>query len=102
MRESGFGREGGCEGIAAYLRTPEVKSKPETPAPDFKAMPSPTTPASGGIDRTPKLYIGGKQTRPDSGHSYTISAKGRELGLAPLGSRKDIRNAVEAAHKAGA
>ncbi len=98
MRESGFRREGGCEGIAAYLRAPEVKSKPETPAPDFKAMPSPTTPASGGIDRTPKLYIGGKQTRPDSGHSYTISAKGRELGLAHLGSR----NAVEAAHKAGA
>ena len=102
MRESGFGREGGREGMAAYLRAPEVKSKPEVSAPDFKAMPSPNAPAPSGIDRTPKLYIGGKQTRPDSGHSYTITAKGRELGLAPLGNRKDIRNAVEAAHKAGA
>ena len=24
------------------------------------------------IDRTPKLYIGGKQTRPDSGYSITV------------------------------
>ena len=53
------------------------------------------------IDRTVKLYIGGKQARPDSGYSMEVrSPDGRLLGEAPLGNRKDIRNAVEAARKA--
>jgi aldehyde dehydrogenase (NAD+) len=53
------------------------------------------------IDRTVKLYIGGKQARPDSGYSMEVrGADGRLLGEAPLGNRKDIRNAVEAARKA--
>jgi aldehyde dehydrogenase (NAD+) len=53
------------------------------------------------IDRTVKLYIGGKQARPDSGYSMEVHAgDGRLLGEAPLGNRKDIRNAVEAARKA--
>jgi len=52
-------------------------------------------------DRTVKLYIGGKQARPDSGYSMEVhSADGRLLGEASLGNRKDIRNAVEAARKA--
>jgi aldehyde dehydrogenase (NAD+) len=64
----------------------------------------PEHPASFGdpaIDRTVKLYIGGKQARPDSGYSIEVrAADGRLLGEAPLGNRKDIRNAVEAARKA--
>ena len=72
MRESGFGREGGREGMAAYLRAPAPKERPEASA-DFTATPHPETPASAGIDRTAKLYIGGKQTRPDSGYSYAIT-----------------------------
>lgn len=99
MRESGFGREGGREGMAAYLRAPSPRERPETRA-DFTAFPHPEMPATSGIDRTAKLYVGGKQTRPDSGYSYAISHKGAGIGLAPLGNRKDIRNAVEAAHKA--
>jgi len=48
-----------------------------------------------------KLYVGGKQARPDSGYSFEVrAADGRLLGEAPLGNRKDIRNAVEAARKA--
>ncbi len=48
-----------------------------------------------------KLYIGGKQARPDSGYSIEVrGADGSLLGEAPLGNRKDIRNAVEAARKA--
>jgi aldehyde dehydrogenase (NAD+) len=59
-----------------------------------------STPA---IDRTVKLYIGGKQARPDSGYSMEVrAADGHLLGEAPLGNRKDIRNAVEAARKATA
>ncbi len=54
-----------------------------------------------GPDRTAKLFIGGKQARPDSGYSYAVlNSGGREVGLAGLGNRKDIRNAVEAAAKA--
>jgi len=53
------------------------------------------------IDRTVKLFIGGKQVRPDSGYSMAVrGADERLLGEAPLGNRKDIRNAVEAARKA--
>jgi aldehyde dehydrogenase (NAD+) len=53
------------------------------------------------IDRTPKLYIGGKQARPDSGYSLPVlDDRGRQIGEVGQGNRKDIRNAVEAAHKA--
>jgi aldehyde dehydrogenase (NAD+) len=107
-RESGFGREGGREGMWEYLRpatervrAAKVRAKKAT----FE-----TAPSSGGgrkstglpsLDRTAKLYIGGKQSRPDSGYSYTVhNALGRPAGQAGLGNRKDIRNAVEAAHKA--
>jgi len=101
MRESGFGREGGRAGMRDYLR-PERTKTPARPAPRSPAAQPANTAQAGGIDRTPKLYIGGKQARPDGGHSYTVTgAGGAVLGQVPLGSRKDIRNAVEAAHKAG-
>jgi aldehyde dehydrogenase (NAD+) len=65
------------------------------------AQPVATAPALPPIDRTPKLYIGGKQARPDSGYSMPVrDAAGRQVGEVGLGNRKDIRNAVEAAHKA--
>ena len=48
-----------------------------------------------------KQYIGGKQARPDSGYSFPVYGReGELLGEAPLGNRKDIRNAVEAARNA--
>jgi aldehyde dehydrogenase (NAD+) len=54
--------------------------------------------ATVGIDRTVKQYIGGKQARPDSGYSYAVYGRdGAFVGEAPVGSRKDVRNAVEAA-----
>jgi aldehyde dehydrogenase (NAD+) len=53
------------------------------------------------LDRTPKLFIGGKQARPDSGYSLKVhSSGGQVLGEVGDGNRKDIRNAVEAAHAA--
>lgn len=102
-RESGFGREGGREGMYEYL-TP-VWEKGTTLRAAVGKMP-PVAPGVGGapktgIDITAKLYIGGKQTRPDGGHSYAVFGKGgAEIGQAALGNRKDIRNAVEAAQKA--
>ena len=97
LRESGFGREGGWEGLLAYLK-PTTKPKPLAQA---KPAPEPATPEVAGLDRTAKLFIGGKQARPDGGYSKAIySPRGKLLGHIGLGNRKDIRNAVEAAHAA--
>ncbi len=115
-RESGYGREGGREGLLEYLEPAWFKNAPALK--EFSAVSSPSSekPASADsknkasdnfpspvVDRTVKLYIGGKQTRPDSGYSMEVrAADGRLLGEVPLGNRKDIRNAVEAARKASA
>ena len=103
-RESGYGREGGKEGLLEYLEPSWFKSAPVLPT----ARPAPTETSDGergstttDIDRTVKLYIGGKQARPDSGYSMEVRSKnGQLLGEVGLGNRKDIRNAVEAARKA--
>jgi aldehyde dehydrogenase (NAD+) len=101
-RESGFGREGGREGMTEYLAPVKKKSAKE-PA-KAKLSAEPTASAFEGqpaLDRTAKLFIGGKQARPDSGYSYSVlDAKCHSVGQAGLGNRKDIRNAVEAASKA--
>src|SRR6202171_3214684 len=103
-RESGYGREGGREGLLEYLEPSWFKHAPSLPAvkppADQKSMDNYHS-AIPAIDRTVKLYIGGKQARPDSGYSMEVrAADGRLLGEAPLGNRKDIRNAVGAARKA--
>ncbi|MEM9427092.1 MAG: aldehyde dehydrogenase family protein [Pseudomonadota bacterium] len=95
VRESGFGREGGWEGLRAYTR--EVAG----PRPKAAAAKAATIAAPDAVDRTAKLYIGGKQARPDSGYSHAVlDAKGRVLGHAPVANRKDVRNAVEAMNAA--
>jgi aldehyde dehydrogenase (NAD+) len=147
-RESGFGREGGREGVYEYLRLDAWRNdaplgvNEAVPAKDARAVPvaasslrqrivstaarepaagalpvSPPallasyglgpdesesdTPAAPGIDRTAKLYIGGKQVRPDGGYSLPVQdAAGRYAGDVAEGNRKDIRNAVAAARKA--
>jgi aldehyde dehydrogenase (NAD+) len=103
-RESGFGREGGREGLLEYLEPAWFKQAPPVHATSLaidQPLEQPADFAAPPIDRTVKLYIGGKQARPDSGYSMEVrGAGGRLLGEAPLGNRKDIRNAVEAARKA--
>jgi len=107
-RESGFGREGGREGMWEYLKPVPAESGAPAPVLDPAGELAPVA-ASGGeesaimppIDRTPKLFIGGKQVRPDSGYSRPVmGADGRLLGEVGDGNRKDLRNAVEAAHAA--
>jgi aldehyde dehydrogenase (NAD+) len=123
-RESGFGREGGREGLFEYLR-PAWQSRPR---PEFTlpakgsgdpawGSATPARPAlingskaNGGktdgtelphVDRTPKMYIGGKQARPDGAYTrQVLGPKGNLVGQVGDGNRKDIRNAVEAAHAA--
>jgi aldehyde dehydrogenase (NAD+) len=103
-RESGYGREGGREGMREYLEPVWFKNAPQLPAAPILPAPDEEEPDGvPAIDRTVKLYIGGKQVRPDSGYSMEVrNAEGKLLGEAPLGNRKDIRNAVEAARKAEA
>ena len=97
VRESGFGREGGLEGLAAYTRT---KAKART-LDRIAPVPTPGEPEVAGLDRTAKNYVGGKQARPDGGYSRGVwSKRGKLLGHVGIGNRKDIRNAVEAARNA--
>lgn len=96
VRESGFGREGGWEGLQAYTR-PAGKSKPLKTVEAFKG----DAVEPQAVDRTAKLYIGGKQARPDGGYARAIcNRNGTLIGQAPIANRKDIRNAVEAAQGA--
>ncbi|MGV6806256.1 MAG: aldehyde dehydrogenase family protein [Ruegeria sp.] len=92
VRESGFGREGGWEGLAAYTK-PKGRTKPLAKVEALTGEGGPVDP----IDRTAKMYIGGKQARPDSGYSKPVWGKSGLLGHVGLANRKDVRNAVEAA-----
>ena len=104
-RESGFGREGGREGMWEYLQQTRnaergTRNKKRAPVPrsDFRVPRSEAIPP---IDRTYKLFIGGAQVRPDQGYSRKILApSGALIAEVAEGNRKDIRNAVEAAHAA--
>jgi aldehyde dehydrogenase (NAD+) len=94
-RESGYGREGGREGLWEYLKlAPEPQ--PELTV-KWPAMQLPKLTQS--LDKTHKQYIGGKQVRPDSGYSHTIQTRDGSIEVA-RGNRKDVRNAVEAARAA--
>jgi len=100
-RESGFGREGGIEGLYEYLKPKADDLLSENPIKVSKKSSAKSM--SNGqlveIDRTTKMYIGGKQARPDGGYSTVIkSVNGDYVGDVSKGNRKDIRNAVEAAH----
>jgi aldehyde dehydrogenase (NAD+) len=123
-KESGFGRDGGREGLFEYIK-PKWQSTVKTaltfpteaakfPSAPVALVAPPSAVATTGaaltagpfgslvIDRTAKLYIGGKQKRPDGEYCYQVTnpTTGAIVGQAPDGSRKDLRDAVEAAHAA--
>jgi aldehyde dehydrogenase (NAD+) len=133
-RESGFGREGGKEGLYEYVRSAwEAKAaqvfhiardsenivaassngsisdsslvtqqeEVEEEHEGDNGWVNAYRPGLPAIDRTPKLFIGGKQVRSDSGYSRDVFDRlGQVIGQVGEGNRKDIRNAVEAAHAA--
>jgi aldehyde dehydrogenase (NAD+) len=107
-RESGYGREGGKEGLWEYVRQAgetEAGDAARSPSADTGAVEAPT-PGGAGVaptllDRTAKLYIGGKQVRPDGDASRAVTGRGGHVvGEVGRGNRKDVRNAVEAAREA--
>lgn len=118
-RQSGFGRDGGREGLYSYVKpawlpapAPGGLTFPTTreqirwpsatpPGPAAAGGAGRTTDAAAVIDRTAKLYYGGKQQRPDGNYSRPVRAPdGRLVSEVPEGNRKDMRNAVAAANKA--
>jgi aldehyde dehydrogenase (NAD+) len=111
-RESGYGREGGREGMWEYLKADwttdggrQTAAGRRTADNGKKRVATSSAvrrpPTAVSVDRTPKLFIGGKQARPDSGYSIPIiAANGATAGEVGEGNRKDIRNAVEAARNA--
>src|SRR5690606_5924332 len=92
-KESGFGREGGREGMSAYLK-PAWEKTLKAAAPNAAPAKAAANPLDAGhLDQTAKMYIGGKQARPDSGYSRAVlDPAGRLIGEAGDGNRKDIRN----------
>ncbi len=132
-RESGFGREGGKEGLYEYAQ-PAWEARMKLLLHVARDSENGVAASNGSvdgrakaaqqeageeereddagekgaydsglptIDRTPKMFIGGKQARPDSGYSREVyDRQGRVIGQVGEGNRKDIRNAVEAAHAA--
>ncbi|MEK9501292.1 aldehyde dehydrogenase family protein [Gaopeijia maritima] len=106
-RESGYGREGGIEGLREYLRPRWERHAAIRDAESEAALmatPEPVDAAAesrSAIDRTPKHYIGGRQTRPDAEASMVVRDRtGAAIAEVPRGNRKDVRNAVEAALRA--
>lgn len=103
-RESGFGREGGKEGLYEYIQESWLAKLPSKSADKTQTtnkVKAKEVSSNISIDRTAKLYIGGKQVRADNGYSLPVfDASGIQIAEIPDGSRKDIRNAVEAANKA--
>ena len=94
IKESGFGREGGKEGLFEYLKPQGLKSPNKSASTSISSKEE-------VVDRTLKFYIGGKQVRPDGGHSLaTFNADGSKAAYVGSGNRKDIRNAISAASKA--
>ena len=99
-RESGYGREGGKEGMYEYLEINSDTYKIKKDAELFKANISSSRQSLPYIDQTRKMFISGSQKRGDSGHSIEIFDKQKEeIATVGRGNRKDIRNAVEAANK---
>ncbi len=102
-KESGYGREGGKEGIYSYLKTKENSSTLPNNFYKFNNNNNNNNTINKSaldIDRTVKQFIGGKQRRPDSGYVIGINNyKGEKITDVSDGNRKDIRDAVEAANK---
>ncbi|MGN6648651.1 aldehyde dehydrogenase family protein [Trinickia sp.] len=106
-RESGYGREGGREGAYEYLKPSgwgkgALRDAQAAEAGKAAGLEHPARLAGiDFVDRTAKLFIGGKQTRADGGNSLAVYApSGAFIGEVADGNRKDVRDAVAAARSA--
>ena len=110
-RESGYGREGGREGMYDVLVESDHHETNRQPFDSHKTLAqdkltnnqltSHQLASPPSLDRTFRFLIGGKLARPDQAGSFSVTSPSGEL-LAVVGdaNRKDVRNAVEAARGA--
>nr|XP_022292443.1 aldehyde dehydrogenase family 16 member A1-like [Crassostrea virginica] len=118
-KQSGYGRDGGKEGLFEYVR-PAWEERPRPgkvevdlktfgatlpQRPTFENVDNKQITVNGvtmpSIDRTFKMYYGGGQKRPDAPYVRpVINPDGKVVGHVGEGNRKDVRNAVETAHAA--
>jgi aldehyde dehydrogenase (NAD+) len=88
-----FDEQAAAEDTTWGTHTPAHPAMPGVERADGKELPV--------VDRTAKMYIGGRQVRPDGYYVRAVlDPKGTIVGQVGDGNRKDIRNAVEAAHAA--
>merc|ERR1712051_513945 len=115
-RQSGYGRDGGKEGLMEYMKPSWQKDHPKIGKLDmdlakFGAAYNAGKPAINGfqdqngaapkVDHTYKLYYGGAQKRPDGNYVNIIrNVEGKHVAEVGQANRKDVRNAVEVAVKA--
>lgn len=102
-RESGFGREGGREGLLEYLKEDPLKNAffptSDFPTIEIKNFGESLEPMYD-IDRTYRFLISGKLARPDGQNSFRLhSPSGKLLAVCADANRKDVRNAVRAARQ---
>jgi len=67
---------------------------------DYGALVSPSVSENLGLQKTYKMYVGGKQARADTSSSRAVFLPDtlEVYALVSDASRKDVRNAVEAAN----
>ncbi|KAF2363714.1 Aldehyde dehydrogenase domain [Trinorchestia longiramus] len=112
-KHSGFGRDGGQEGLYEYIKPKWQQQlrfdKPDMDMQKFGSSYSADRPCMlvsdsaslPRVDRTYKLYYGGSQKRPDANYSRVVlDPSERTFAVVAEANRKDVRNAVEAANKA--
>ena len=104
-RESGYGREGGREGLLEYMEPKWFKHAPKLAA--ASVSPVPQSQSTLRSRARPPSTARSSSTSGASRHDpipatawKCVRLTDRLLGEASLGNRKDIRNAVEAARKA--
>ncbi|KAG1680657.1 Aldehyde dehydrogenase family 16 member A1 [Nymphon striatum] len=117
-KQSGFGRDGGKEGLFEYVKPSwsqsvkindlDVSGIIKNYGTNVSDRPSIKQSTENGpklgkppkIDHTYKLYYGGAQKRPDGNYSRLINdSQGKVFAEVSDSNRKDVRNAVEAAQK---
>merc|ERR1719391_871217 len=112
-KQSGFGRDGGQEGLYEYVKPSWMPKlcdlKVEVDLGKFgsayngdrPALPNGSSSQGVSVDHTYKLYYGGGQKRPDAMYSAIVrNAEGTPIAQVGQANRKDVRNAVEVAKKA--
>ncbi|CAD5111159.1 DgyrCDS495 [Dimorphilus gyrociliatus] len=111
-RQSGYGRDGGKEGLYEYAKPSwETRCRPVVtenvsefgkPVPGLPKLPTAADSTKNPkIDRTYKLFYSGGQKRPDGQYSRPVYTKsGQMIAQVSDSNRKDVREAVEAAQKA--